>query len=60
MNVNSSFDVTLAHLKDKEGYSTVGYLPTTTSGVTIDIGIYLGQQTKTGLLAKGVSSTICD
>ena len=58
MNVNSSYHVTLAHLKEREGYATVGYLPTTTSGVTIGIGIDLGQQTKTGLIAKGVSSTI--
>jgi hypothetical protein len=58
MNVNSSYDVTLAHLKEREGYATVGYLPTTTSGVTIGIGIDLGQQTKTGLIAKGVNSTI--
>ena len=56
--VNANYDVTLAHLKDREVYATVGYLPTTTSGVTIGIGIDLGQQTKTGLLAKGVSSTI--
>ena len=56
--VNANYDVTLAHLKDREGYATVGYLPTTASGVTIGIGIDLGQQTKTGLLAKGVSSTI--
>lgn len=56
--VNANYDVTLAHLKDREGYATVGYLPTTTSGVTIGIGIDLGQQTKTGLIAKGVSSTI--
>ena len=54
----ASIDVTLAHLKDREGYATVGYLPTTTSGVTIGIGIDLGQQTKTGLVDKGVSSTI--
>ena len=56
--VNANYDVTLAHLKDREGYATVGYLPTTASGVTIGIGIDLGQQTKTGLIAKGVSSTI--
>ena len=49
---------TLKHLKDREGYSTVGYFPTDTSGVTIGIGIDLGQQTKTGLTAKGISSTI--
>ena len=58
MNLNSCYDATLAHLKDREGYATVGYLPTTASGVTIGIGIDLGQQTKTGLIAKGVSSTI--
>jgi hypothetical protein len=56
--VRANYDVTLAHLKDREGYATVGYLPTTSSGVTIGVGIDLGQQTKTGLLAKGVSSTI--
>ena len=56
--VNANYDVTLAHLKDREGYATVGYLPTTASGVTIGVGIDLGQQTKTGLIAKGVSSTI--
>jgi hypothetical protein len=56
--VNANYDVTLAHLKDREGYATVGYLPTTTSGVTIGLGIDLGQQTKAGLIAKGVSSTI--
>lgn len=54
----ANYDVTLAHLKDREGFKTVGYLPTSTSGVTIGIGIDLGQQTKTGLLNKGVSSTI--
>ena len=56
--VKANYDVTLAHLKDREGYATVGYLPTTTSGCTIGIGIDLGQQTKTGLIAKGVSTTI--
>lgn len=56
--VKANYDVTLAHLKDREGYATVGYLPTTTSGCTIGIGIDLGQQTKTGLIAKGVSTAI--
>jgi hypothetical protein len=56
--VKANYDVTLAHLKDREGYATVGYLPTTTSGCTIGVGIDLGQQTKTGLLAKGVSTAI--
>ena len=53
-----SYDVTLSHLKDREGFSATGYLPTTASGVTIGIGIDLGQQTKTGLLSKGVSAAI--
>ena len=49
---------TLKHLKDREGYATVGYFPTADSGVTIGIGIDLGQQTLTGLAAKGISATI--
>jgi len=57
-SATTNYDVVLAHLKDREGYATVGYLPTTSSGVTIGVGIDLGQQTKAGLLAKGVSSTI--
>jgi hypothetical protein len=56
--VHANYQITLAHLKDREKYATVGYLPTTDSGVTIGIGIDLGQQTKAGLIAKGVSSTI--
>ena len=49
---------TLRHLKDREGYATVGYFPTSSSGVTISVGIDLGQQTLAGLTAKGISSTI--
>ena len=49
---------TLKHLKDREGYATVGYFPTSNSGVTIGIGIDLGQQTVAALTAKGISATI--
>ena len=52
------YDNLVKHLKDREGFATVGYLPTTSSGCTIGIGIDLGQQTKAGLQAKGVSATI--
>ena len=44
----------LPHLKDMEGFKTVGYFPTDQSGVTIGIGIDLGQQTQ----ISGISSTI--
>jgi hypothetical protein len=56
--VNANYDVTLKHLKDREGFATIGYLPTTLSGVTIGVGIDLGQQTKAGLQAKGVSAAV--
>jgi hypothetical protein len=55
---DARYDETLRHLKDREGFATVGYLPTITSGVTIGIGIDLGQQTKTKLVGLGVSPTI--
>ena len=58
VSADARYDETLKHLKDREGFKTVGYFPTLTSGVTIGIGIDLGQQTKTGLINKGVSSTI--
>ena len=44
----------LSHLKDMEGFKTTGYFPTDQSGVTIGIGIDLGQQTQ----ISGISSTI--
>ena len=56
--VNANYDVTLAHLKEREGFATVGYVPTADSGCTIGIGIDLGQQTKTGLQNRGISATI--
>jgi hypothetical protein len=56
--IDRRYDETLKHLKDREGFATVGYLPTTSSGVTIGIGIDLGQQTKTGLQSRGISSSI--
>lgn len=58
ISADATYDEILKHLKDREGFKTVGYFPTTSSGVTIGIGIDLGQQTKTGLQAKGVSATI--
>ena len=47
--VDANYDEVLKHLKHREGFATVGYLPTDQSGVTIGIGIDLGQQTKKGL-----------
>ena len=44
----------LLHLKDMEGFKTTGYFPTDQSGVTIGIGIDLGQHTQ----ISGISSTI--
>ena len=44
----------LPHLKDMEGFKTTGYFPTDQSGVTIGIGIDLGQQNR----ISGISSTI--
>lgn len=59
INGNTSrYDETLKHLKEREGFTAFGYLPTTSSGVTIGIGIDLGQQTKAGLQSKGVSLAI--
>lgn len=55
---DASFDVTFNHVVDREQYATVGYIPTSGSGVTIGIGIDLGQQTKSGLKAKGISDAI--
>jgi hypothetical protein len=58
VNGDARYNETLRHLKDREGFEVVGYLPTTSSGVTIGIGIDLGQQTKSGLLTKGISPSI--
>jgi hypothetical protein len=55
---NARYDETLRHLKEREGSKTVGYLPTTSSGVTIGIGIDLGQQSKSDLIRRGVPTTI--
>lgn len=57
-NAASDDAETVKHLKDTEGFATVGYFPTTDSGVTISVGVDLGQQTKAGLIAKGISTTI--
>ena len=54
----SAYNETLAHIKDREGFFPVGYFPTPLSGVTIGIGIDLGQQTKTSLTNLGISPTI--
>jgi hypothetical protein len=56
--VNASYDEVFKHLKDRETFPTVGYVPTDQSGVTIGIGIDLGQQTKKGLEKLDIDSTI--
>ena len=56
--VDANYDEVLKHLKDREGFATVGYLPTYQSGVTIGIGIDLGQQTKKGLEKMKIESSI--
>jgi GH24 family phage-related lysozyme (muramidase) len=48
----------LAWLKIREGFKSTGYIPTAGSGVTIGIGIDLGQQTEARLRSLGISSTI--
>ncbi|RNA24575.1 hypothetical protein BpHYR1_010718, partial [Brachionus plicatilis] len=58
ISADATYDEILRHLKDREGFKTVGYFPTLSSGVTIGIGIDLGQQTKAGLQAKGISASI--
>jgi hypothetical protein len=56
--VNASYDEVFKHLKDRETFATVGYVPTDQSGVTIGIGIDLGQQTKKGLEKLNIDSSI--
>lgn len=58
VSADTRYDEALEHLKDIEGFRTIGEHPTLKSGVFIGIGVDLGQQTKIGLQTKGISSAI--
>lgn len=58
ISADDRYNQALRHLKDIEGFRTIGEHPTFKSGVFIGIGVDLGHQTKSGLLAKGIPSEI--
>ncbi|RMZ96386.1 Phage-related lysozyme (muraminidase) [Brachionus plicatilis] len=58
VSTDTRYNEALKHLKDVEGFRTIGEHPTLKSGVFIGIGIDLGKQTKSSLLTKGIHSSI--